>query len=457
MSIVVPPEDVANRQNLLLLVHLRWIAVCGQIGTILFVNYWIGVRLPLSAMFAVVAFLICLNLVSLLRYRRQAQISSSELFWELLVDVAALTLQLYLSGGATNPFIFLYLLQVMLGLALLEAWAVSALVVITSLCFVGLMFAHRHMVTPPGQDETFFFRLHIQGMFLCFVLSASLLAIFVGRIQSNLKARDGRLAELRQRSAEEEHIVRMGLLASGAAHELGTPLSTQSVILDDWRHAPAFAGDPAMMSELDEMQEQLDRCKAIVSGILTSSGEVRGEGAAHTRLSSFIDDTVEEWVAARKPEKFSFVGLEGDDCPVVTDMALRQMAFNVLDNALEVSPHFVRMRVRNSGRHLEIEVSDDGPGFTDDMLRSVGLPYHSSKGRPGSGLGLFLVMNVLRQLGGRLEAYNRAEGGACVRMVLPLTALTFGPPQSRAGTVDDSSGFASSWRRNGRNKPEGDA
>jgi len=431
LKVAAHPEDLANRQNLLLLIHLRWIAACGQVATILLVHFWLGVRLPLADMLAVVGFLVCVNLVSVWRSRRQKGISSSGLFLELLVDVAALTLQLYLSGGAANPFIFLFLLQLMLGLVLLQAWAVWALVVITSLCFIWLMFSHRDMIMPAGQGEVAFFRLHLQGMFLCFVLAAALLAIFVGRIQRNLRARDAGLAELRQRSAEEEHIVRIGLLASGAAHELGTPLSTQTVILDDWRRAPAFRDDPAMMEELGEMQEQLDRCKAIVSSILTASGEVRGEGAAHTRLSTFINDTVGEWIASRKPAHFSFAGLEGADCPIVTDMALRQMAFNVLDNALEASPQLVRLRVRNSGQQLEIEVSDAGPGFSGQMLQALGLPYHSTKGRPGSGLGLFLVSNVVRQLGGHLDAYNRAEGGACVRMTLPLTALTFGPPASR--------------------------
>ncbi|GHE51573.1 two-component sensor histidine kinase [Camelimonas fluminis] len=430
MNATANPDDLANRQNLLLLIHLRWIAACGQIATILAVHVWLGVRLPLAGMLAVVAFLVCVNLASVWRSRWPGGISSSGLFLELLVDVGALTLQLYLSGGAANPFIFLYLLQLMLGLVLLRAWAVWALVVITSLCFIGLMFFRREIVMPPGEGEAAFFRLHLQGMFLCFLLAAALLAIFVGRIQRNLRARDARLEELRQRSAEEEHIVRIGLLASGAAHELGTPLSTQTVILDDWRHAAAFTGDPGMMEELEEMQEQLDRCKAIVSSILTASGEVRGEGAAHTRLSAFIDNTVGEWASSRKPAHFSFAGLEGGDCPIVTDMALRQMAFNVLDNALEASPQMVRLRVRNSGQELEIEVSDAGPGFSEQMLKALGLPYHSTKGRPGSGLGLFLVSNVVRQLGGRLDAYNRAEGGACVRMTLPLTALTFGPPMN---------------------------
>ena len=86
-----------------------------------------------------------------------------------------------------------------------------------------------------------------------FVLNAALLVVFVTRINRNLRERDAQLADLRQRAAEEEHIVRMGLLASGAAHELGTPLATLSVILGDWRRMPDFAADPELAEEIDEM------------------------------------------------------------------------------------------------------------------------------------------------------------------------------------------------------------
>src|SRR4029077_14698827 len=100
---------------------------------------------------------------------------------------------------------------------------------------------------------------YIQGLLLCFALNAALLVIFITRINRNLRARDARLADLRERASEEEHIVRMGLLASGAAHELGTPLSTLSVILGDWRRMPAIAADPQMLEEIEEMQAQVQR------------------------------------------------------------------------------------------------------------------------------------------------------------------------------------------------------
>src|SRR3546814_12997760 len=88
---------------------------------------------------------------------------------------------------------------------------------------------------------------------------------------------------MRQHATEESHIVRMGLLASGAAHELGTPLSSLSVILGDWRRMPAVAGDTDMAQELEEMQAAVQRCKAIVTGILLSAGQTRGEARSEER------------------------------------------------------------------------------------------------------------------------------------------------------------------------------
>lgn len=415
--------DTTARKNLLLLTQLRWIAVVGQLVTIWLVDFELGIALPIVEMLGVVLFLVMLNLVSLLRYRRQESVTNTELFIELLLDVAALTVQLYLSGGALNPFISLFLLQVILGAILLEAWSVWSLVVVTSLCFVGLTVFHRDLAMQHSHMGGFW-NLHVQGMFICFVLTSCLLVLFITRITANLNARDAYLAELRRQSVEEEHIVRMGLLASGAAHELGTPLSTLAVILKDWETVPALAGDRELAQDLAEMQGQLARCKAIVTGILLSSGEARGEGTVRTSVRDFLDAAVADWRAGRALFGFTYEnGFEPDE-PIISDLALRQVLVNVLDNALEASPDGLELRATRSEGSLVVEVTDRGGGFPADILAELGTPYRSTKPRAGAGLGLFLVMNVLRRLGGSVVARNRPQGGASVTLRLPLAALS---------------------------------
>ncbi|MBY6265027.1 sensor histidine kinase [Azospirillum sp. 412522] len=418
-------RDTTDRKNLFLLVQLRWLAVVGQIVTILIVHLQMGIRLPLLPMAAVIFVLIALNIASLIQIRRSADVSNTQLFLELLIDVWALTLQLYLSGGASNPFISLYLLQVALGAVLLEAWSAWALVLVATAGFTWLIGTHQPLPLPHAHEGELF-SLHIQGMFICFVLAASLLVPFLTQINRNLRARDAYLAELRQRSMEEAHIVRMGLLASGAAHELGTPLATLSVILNDWRRMPALKADPDLADEMAEMQNQIDRCKTIVSGILLSSGEARGEGTVRTTVKGFLDGLIEDWLSSRSPGRFDYDNTVGPQERMIADLALKQVLFNVLDNALEASPHWIGVAALRQGDNLVVAVNDRGPGFDPAILEELGKPYRSTKGRPGSGLGLFLVMNVLRKLGGTVSAKNRTGGGATVTLTLPLSALSPG-------------------------------
>jgi two-component system sensor histidine kinase RegB len=420
-------QEITNSKNLLLLVTLRWLAVAGQIAAITIATVWLEIPLPVWHMVSVLGFLIALNVITLYRYSSGAIITNTELFLDLLLDVATLTVQLYLSGGATNPFVSLFLLQAILGAVLLQTWSTWTIVAVTSGCFIWLTMSYNEIgfSTPAGSDaHSRLFDLHIYGMFVCFLLAAVLLVLFVTRINRNVRDQDLRLAELRQQSAEEGHIVRMGLLASGAAHELGTPLATLSVILNDWERMPALRADAEIAMEIVEMQTQLNRCKTIVSGILRSSGEERGENSERTSLVAFIDGVVDDWEESRNPNRFEYTNRLDVDVAIASDVLLQQILYNVLDNAFEASPAWVGIDISQDGEMLSITVRDAGPGFAPDMLAEFGKPYRSTKQKPGSGLGLFLVVNVLRKLGGHATASNVPTGGAIVELRLPISALS---------------------------------
>ena len=414
-----------GRNNLLQLVQLRWLAVGGQLATILGVQFVMGARLPLAEMLALVAALSIFNLATWLRCRTATgEIANGELFTGLLVDVVLLTALLYYSGGIANPFIFLYLLQVAVGAVLLKPRYIWAVVVLTTACFVWLTQWHQPLIVPELVGPTLSL-YYIGGLLVCFALNAALLVIFIHRISKNLRQRDARLADLRQRAAEEEHIVRMGLLASGAAHELGTPLATLSVILGDWSHSAPLASDTVLIGEIKMMQLQLQRCKTIVSGILMSAGETRRETTVSTTLQAFLDQLVDEWRSTRPLQVLDYARGDLPDEPIVSDSALKQMIGNVLDNGVDAAPGApLQLRVACTNQWLTLGIQDAGPGFSAEMLVNFAKPYCSTKGRPGSGLGLFLSVNVARTLGGTIHASNLAGGGAEVVVKLPLASLT---------------------------------
>jgi len=413
----------ASRRNMALLVQLRWIAVVGQILTIAVARQGLGIDLPLANLMTVPLLLALVNVASLGVMRTRKSFTNWELFAVVLLDVTALAWQLYHSGGARNPFAFLFLLQIVIGAILLDprwSWMIA---VAAGLFMLVLTWWYQPLLLPPdAMDKAV--PLYLAGSLLCFFLMAILLMFFVVRLDRNRRESDAALAALRQQAAEEDHIVRMGLLASGAAHELGTPLSSLSVIVGDWVRMPEIANNPDLAEDVQVVRSELQRCKAIVSGILMSAGEIRGEKPSVTTLSGFLDQIVGEW-RLRMAGDLRFENLFGEDMTIVSDPALKQVIGNVIDNAVEVSPRQVRMAASRIGEALVLDVRDYGPGFTPDMLQNFGRPYASTKGRAGGGLGLFLVVNVMRKLGGRVDVANPLDGGASVRLTIPLASLAY--------------------------------
>lgn len=420
-----PSGPDAGRQNMRLLIQLRWFAIGGQLLTIEVVNDMMGIAIPVRQLLFVPTLLVALNLASgpFLRLR-QRPVRNIELTTALLIEVAALAWQLHYTGGLKNPFSSLFLLQIVIGAMILKpasAWLIAAAV---GAALTALKLTARSLVLPKGYHYDPL-DLYAQGSVVAFALIAVLLVAFVTRISRNLRERDAALAAARQRAVEEDHIVRIGLLASGAAHELGTPLSSLSVLIGDWKRMPSLAKLPELQDDLKDMDQAVQRCKTIVSGILMSAGEARGVSPAVTTMRAFLNDMVEDWRTICRPGSIRYADEFGEDVTIVADPALRQVISNVVDNAAEVSPERIEITASRHDDSLVLEITDRGPGFSPDILASFGSPYRSTKGKAGGGLGLFLLLNVARKLGGTATAANRPEGGAIVRITLPIEALAY--------------------------------
>lgn len=411
----VSPETVAT-DNMRQLIQLRWLAVGGQLVTVLVVAFGLRVPIPVVSLSAVIAVLAIANL-GLMTWLRRRRVGTGAILAALLFDVGTLAVQLYLTGGARNPFISLFLVQVVLGAILVDGWLVWVLVGVAGACVATLTFVARPLVLPDRLlSESA--DLYTLGEWLSFALVSVLLVLFATRISRNLRARDAYLSDLRARAAEEDHLVRMGLFASGAAHELGTPLATLSVILGDWRRLSKVADDPELAGEVAEMQAEVARCKAIVTEILSAAGQTRGEALGRSPAGPFLDEVVAAWREhPHAPAALDYRRGDLDGAALVADPALRQAIWNLLDNAAEASPNGIAMTVRRAPGELVIVVADRGPGLPTAVLNGLGTPVRSRKG-DGHGVGLYLAATVAKRLGGRLEAENLRGGGAEVRLVM---------------------------------------
>ncbi len=431
-------EDESRRRNLRFLMGLRTAAFCAQLLAIFGCYYGLSIVLPVAAMVVIAALPIAFNLYSFVRLRSLRPIGEGDLMLGLVIDVIVLALQLNFSGGTSNPFVSFFMLPVILGAVTLSARLAWAIYGLTLLGYALLAIADLYRPMPPrmaGMTDMAtpglidLGALHMHGMMLGYGVSAAALVYMISRVRANLRARDEEVVALRTQALEQEHLLRLGLLTAGAAHELGTPLTTMAVIIKDWQDLGIPKARDERDAELGTLRNQVLRCKAVISDILDASGQTRGEGAATQALRPFLTGLCDDW-RARHPSAVLDAKLAVDDRPIAADRVFAQSLINLLDNALEASQaaghEAVALDARLVHEQLAIAVTDRGTGFAPDILAALGTPFATTKAQGSDrprGLGLFLVRNTAKALGGELIIESDAGGGARVRLDIPMAAI----------------------------------
>jgi two-component system sensor histidine kinase RegB len=260
-------------------------------------------------------------------------------------------------------------------------------------------------------------------MWLNFIVSALLIAFFVARMAESLRRRERELSAARERALRDEQLVALGTFAAGAAHELGTPLSTMAVLVNDLAHE--HRGDLALAGELRTLREQVDICKRLLSSLVERAGQARSEGAKRMELKNLVEEASARWHLMRPETQLSvrFSGHEPAPSVVVEETTVQALV-TLLNNAADASPERVELLCSWQDEAAVLEIRDQGAGISDDARRLAGrMPYSEKPGR-GLGLGLLLAHAAIERLGGRVDLGNRAEGGAAMRVTLPVMAAS---------------------------------
>jgi len=410
-------------RNLRDLVLLRSIGIAGQVAIIGFAHLQLGLELPLVPLAAIIASLGLWNLLSWLRLGKTRPVSREEFFVQVVVDVAALTGLLYFTGGATNPFAWIYLLPLMIltiNLPRRYAWSMAAIAIAA---YSSLMAWHVPLPLPgTHMHHDSGFSLHIFGMWFGFVLSAVLMVHFVSHMANNLRDRDRQLAAAREKSLRDERLIALGTLAAGAAHELGTPLGTMAILTKELLHDYPPETDPELHSQLEILHGQTQRCKDALSVISASSGVAQAAAGGSLELATFLTDLIQQWRSHRPDIAVELDIMEGASGKrILADETLRQAITNILDNAADASPDHVTFQARWDSRELLLRVLDRGAGLHPAISDTIGDSQVSTK-EHGLGLGLFLAHGAVQRLGGEVQLFDRAGGGVCTEIRLPLCA-----------------------------------
>jgi two-component system sensor histidine kinase RegB len=415
----MPSRSDSNlRLNQRRAVILRWWLLAAVTLAVLSAPTLLDIALPQMPMFMVLALMAAFNAYVQWRAAGDEPVSGSELFGQLCVDLAALAILLYLSGGAANPLISFLLVPVAVAALSLPGTLTAAIALLAVALYSLLMW---QFLPLPVADAARATRLHLAGMWLTFVVSATMIAWFVARMTASIRERDSRLAAAREQALRDERMVALGALAAGAAHELGTPLATMAVVVGELERDAGL--DAATREDLAVVREQIALCKGIISGMAARAGTLRPEQVQVQDARVWLEGVRARWhtLRPRASSRLTLAGGDGAVPRIVTEATLEQALANVLNNAADASAGEIEIELGWNAAGLMIVIKDSGPGFPAEVLRQAGrVPLTTCNG--GAGIGLLLAFSAIERLGGRIALDNAAEGGARVSIELPIAS-----------------------------------
>ena len=399
---------------------IRWVAVAGQLAALLFTYSFLEFDLPLYPALVVIG---CSALVNFWHFyaAQQRRFYQQTSFLELSFDVIQLAALLFLTGGLLNPFSIMILAPVVVSAAVLRRKSTLLLVGLVAASVSCLaLFNYPLDWGQPVQLPP----LYLIGLWLALILSSGFIAGYTWWVASSARRLSGTLADAKLALIEEQQSRALGALATSAAHKLGSPLNTITVVAHEL--AREVGHDESIYDDIQLLRTEIERCRVILSEI-DSHTSVK---ALATFTPEPITMLIEEVIYSRLSQNqtnFKLVYSQEKQVPALRRrLELVHALENLLQNAQEFSAHDVTINIEWTAIDLHITIIDDGDGFAPATLARVGQPWNSTRaGRQGHrGLGLFIARSLLESIGGSISFANDELGGGKVKITLPRESLS---------------------------------
>jgi two-component system sensor histidine kinase RegB len=428
------------------LVRLRWLAVFGQFAAVLLVHFGLEFDVPIWPCLAVIALSALLNVALRVGFRQTQWLEPDRAAYLLAFDIAELAALLYLTGGLENPFSFLLLGPVLISATALPPRMTLLIGIFAMLCATVLVFFH-YQLPWESEEPLELPETYVVGVWLSILLAIGYIGVYTWQVAEEARQLSDALAATELVLAREQHLSQLDGLAAAAAHELGTPLSTITVVVREIERA--LDADSPYAEDVKLLREQAQRCREILSKITELPA---GEPFDRVLLSALIED-------AMAPHRHFGVSLavtlppERSAEPVgARNPAIRYGLGNLIENAVDFANKEVEISAQWTAEEVRITIGDDGPGFAPEVLDRIGAPYVTHR-RPGLrepggdedaafglGLGFFIAKTLLERSGATLSLKNQAPPmhGAMVTVTWSRTDFEqplVAPPLERTAAV----------------------
>lgn len=410
--------DSASRHNLFRLGLIRAVVLIGQGLALAYFSLIEPIDIPVSSIALVLAIYASVTIATANRSRINIPITGKEFFVHLLVDIFFFSILLYFSGGASNPFISYYLISISIAAITLPSFYTAVIALIALVCYSLLLIYHVPVsaIAPSGMGHSMAGNnLHILGMWANFTISAVIITYFVSRMATELKSQQQKIAMHREQQLESEQLLAIGTLAAGTAHELGTPLTTMKLLVDEMRLQQEDNLDLKLLSQ------QIDQCKITLKQLQTTAEESSSEDYSAQPLTLYFDQLFERWQLMRPKVKANIHYVDcSDSAPELKfHPTIAQSILNLLNNAADASPESVDVSISWTKLDIQIQIKDQGTGLDTANIKNIGKPFFSNKS-DGLGLGLFLSQSTVTRFGGSINLNNLENGGTLTTISLPI-------------------------------------
>jgi len=399
------------------LIKIRWIAILGQLITLLIIYFVLNFSIPLKECLGVVLLSIILNFFSYFILKSNITLSEKKTFLFLMFDITQLVGLLYLTGGVFNPFIILILAPIIISASYLSAlWTI-----LLCLFSILLILIINFNFVPLDWEQTFITPIIYNfGILVALIITIIFIAIYAYLFASSSRKILSALSETKLKLSNQKKTTEVAYLSAAAVHELSTPLNTIFLVLNDLIKDSIFIKNTVLMKDIKLLKSQAERCKEILLRLSKNPHKLKDNFFEKIRIIDLIKLNFDKF-NDNKRLKFIYENFNKEYKIYFKD-EINYALGNIIQNSILYSKYQIKVFLKIYNNEFYIKIEDDGNGFSKDVLDKLGEPY-ISKSKKGLGLGIFIAKNLIENMKGSIVFFNSVNNTAVVEIKFNKTIL----------------------------------
>ena len=399
---------------------IRWIAILGQYIAVATAFFWLEINFNIYLASVCILISIILNIIVSIKFLPIRTLNSNETLFYLIFDSIQLVALLYITGGLTNPFCILIIAPFIISATYLDLFRTIIIGIVSILSLSLLAFFYQPISSNIFEfSSSDFSSFQIFSIWLSLIVSLAFIGIYCFRVANESRKVEKALKETQIALSDEEKISDMMSLTAAAVHELGTPLSTISVIIKE------------IVNELDVgeknyddillIQSQIKRCSEILNRL--RQGDISNDNSPFINELDFprlINEIVKDYELEEIKLNFEIDDyFKNSNFVILRKPEIVHSLSNIIENAYQYAKHSVTIKLILKDENVILEIINDGEGFPANILPILGEPYvkKNEKNHKGIGLGLFIAKNLINKTAGKIEFRNIENTGASVKII----------------------------------------